>query len=239
MTTDLEMLHGNGAENEIDPSYAEFYEGYEDTPESELQVGRQPIERSDFYVLKVTGVDARMQPFEGGLLEANVTFTVEEGPEGMTGRYINGQIALGVGKKRRDEDNPKVLRDATADEIAKAKTSLVGRLKRFQSKLGLLSTFPSTPGVAGVKSWLKPALNKVVIATGYSDDKGYSHVVINSLRLPSDEAVDPKTKKAIPGKTAAEQAVEGRAEEAAKAAKKAGKAPRGKTAGAFAGSSEI
>lgn len=226
MSTDTELLStGNGSDNTIDPSYAEFYEGYEETPESELRVGRSEITRSDFYVLKVTGVDGRLQPFVGGQLEGVITYTVEEGPEGMFGRFINGQMVLGIGKQRRiDPRNPKSgLRDATADELTKAKVALNGTLERAKTKLGLATRFPVSGGIPGVKSWLKAAIGKTIIATAYSDDKGYSKVVNNSLRSPSDEAIDAKTKKPISGKSALEQAREGLKMEAEKAAKKAGK----------------
>lgn len=239
------LAQGNGADTAIDPAYREFYEGYEDTPESELKVGRIPIERSDFYLVLVTGVDARVQPFEGGQMEANLTLTAEEGPDGMVGRFINGRIVLGVGKKRKDENDKtgKRLRDATKEEIHESKQKLNATLGRVQRVLGLATKFPVAGGLPGVKSWLKPALSKKFLVTAYSDANGYSNIVLDSMRLPddppSDKAIDPKTKKPIEGATALEQAHNGLKIEAEKAAKKAGAQPRGKTAGAFAGSSEI
>lgn len=241
---DSELIaQGNGADVQIDPSYADNY--IEDAQESELKVGRVPIERSDFYLVLVTGVDARLQPFEGGRIEGNLTMTAEEGPDGMVGRFINGRVVPSVGNKRKDENDKsgKKLRDATKEEIHDSKVKLNETLIRVQRVLGLATRFPAAGGVPGVKSWLKPAVGKKFLVTAYSDQNGYSNIVLDSMRLPGDppseKAIDPQTKKPIAGATAGEQAVRGREIEAAKAAKKAGAQPRGKTAGAFAGSNEI
>lgn len=194
--------------SQLDPAFQEMMEYADQIEESEEQVGRPPLPRSDYLIGTITVGDFR-EVFDDKIPAVRIGLTVQEGVEGSVGRTYYDDLFLGWGEMVRvnPKDKNSELRPATDEEIAKRRTATVATLKRFARTFGLNSFLPPTATDEGVRAWLETVIamgdnGPRVIFSGYSDKKGYTRIVWNSLRSPSDPGKDPKTKEVVPGKTA-------------------------------------
>ena len=191
---------------EVDPSFAEMQQYADQVEESEERVGRPPLPRSDYLVGSLITAEFR-EIFDDKIPAVRVGFTVTEGVTGSVDRTYYDDLFIGWGEATPVEKGSKELRPATDEEIAKRRAMTIATLKRFARVLGLNSFLPPAPTAEGIATWLATVLELKqngprVIFSGYTTKQGYTRIVFDSLRSPSDPGKDPKTKEVVAGKTA-------------------------------------
>lgn len=204
-------------QNQLDPAFQEMMQYESEVEESTERVGREPLPRSDYHIGQLASAEFR-EVYDDKIPAVRIGLRVVEGVEKAVDRTYYDDLFLGWGEqtatKEKDPVTGKaVLRDATAEEITARRTKVIGTLKRFARVFGLPSFLPPTPTKEGVEAWLNTLLEMKdagprAIFTGGSNKKGFTFVIFDSLRSPSDPGKDPRTKEVLMGKTALDVARE-------------------------------
>ena len=208
---DLDRLSGGGGLGgaQADGGIGFDWEADPNAGEGETRFQPGEIPRSEFYYVRVTSVDARMQPesFDIQEIEGVVRVEVIEGIEETKGRTINGRFVLAPNKVRFEgPKGAKVKRPNTPEEQKVDNGRFAQKVNRFVRIMQLATTKPAARTVEAVKAWLAPAIGKEAIVTAYSKN-GFSEIEFSNMRAPGDAATDPKnSKKLFAGVTCLEQA---------------------------------
>jgi hypothetical protein len=202
-------------EQVIDPSLQEMMDAAEQIEESEEQIGRPDLPKSDYHVGHIAVGEFR-EVYSDKIPAVRVGLTVTEGVKGAVDRTYYDDLFLGWGEKtatgEKDAQGKAILRDATETEIAERRAKTIGTLKKFARVFGLRTILPTSLDKQGVEAWLLEVLEMkgngpTVVFTGYSKN-GYTRIIFNSLRNASDPGKDPKTREVLMNKTALEVARE-------------------------------
>jgi hypothetical protein len=202
---------------QLDPAFQEMMEYEAEVEESTERVGREPLPRGDYHIGQLASAEFR-EVYEDKIPAVRIGLRVVEGIDKAVDRTYYDDLFLGWGEmtatKEKDPTTGKaVLRPATAEEIAARRTRVIATLKRFARVFGLSTFLPPTATEEGVQAWLQILLEMKengprAIFTGGSNKKGFTFVIFDSLRSPSDPGKDPRTKEVLVNKTALDVARE-------------------------------
>jgi hypothetical protein len=174
-------------------AFADILQGMDNVGESELQVGMPPLVRFDHNVVKLTGVEAREQPFGENELEARFVFTIEKSIQGNSpGRMIGDYFTLAP-RKQTWNNASKEMVDATPAELKQYAEEHYASWQRLVRVLGLKTFAPNAKTVDAVKMWAETALGAKVIVAAYTRN-GFDRIIWDSLRKHEDVVDNPRKK---------------------------------------------